>query len=142
MTVRERSIETLVNAVRKVSGSLDLDVVLSTIFDSVKELIDYSAAVIVVVDPKSGDILELRTQGYPHQAITEDFLISGSGIIGWVIRNARGETIGDVKNDSRYVKARAETPSEVAAPIVRYDGQVIGVINLEADWVNGYDEHD
>src|SRR5215216_760801 len=88
MTVRERSIETLVNAVRKVSGSLDLDVVLSTIFDSVKELIDYSAAVIVVVDPKSGDILELRTQGYPPLAITEDFLVSGSGIIGWVIKNA------------------------------------------------------
>jgi serine phosphatase RsbU (regulator of sigma subunit) len=142
MIAKEKTIATLVEAVRRVSGSLDLDIVLDTIFDSVKELIDYSAAVIVVVDSTNGDILEMKTHGYPPQAITEDFLVSGSGIIGWVIKNARGEIVGDVKHDTRYVKARAETRSEIAAPIIRYDGQVIGVINLEADWANGYDERD
>ncbi|HXF39862.1 MAG TPA: GAF domain-containing SpoIIE family protein phosphatase [Blastocatellia bacterium] len=142
MPVQEKTIETLIEAVRKVSSSLDLDEVLDTIFDSVKELIDYSAAVIYVMDPRSGEIHEFKTRGYAPQAIPEGFLATGSGIIGWVIGNRTGEIVNDVKRDARYVKVRPETHSEVAAPIIRADGRVIGVINLEADWVNGYAERD
>ena len=54
MPVHEKTIETLIEAVRKVSSSLDLDEVLDTIFDSIKELINYSAAVIYVMDSRSG----------------------------------------------------------------------------------------
>jgi sigma-B regulation protein RsbU (phosphoserine phosphatase) len=116
--------------------------VLDTIFYSIKEVLDYSAAVICVIDPRSHALLESKTYGYPPQSIRDDFLASGGGIIGWVIKNGRGEIVNDVKSDTRYVKVRAETHSEIAAPIIRADGQVIGVVNLEADWVNGYDERD
>ncbi len=142
MAVNENTIKTLVEAVRKVSGTLDLDEVIDTIFQSLKELIDYSAAVICVIDAHSHALLELKTLGYPPQSIPDQFLTSGSGIIGWVIKNGRGEIVDDVKSDTRYVKVRAETRSEIAAPIIRADGQVIGVINLEADWVSGYNERD
>ena len=142
MAVNERTIKTLVEAVRKVSGSFDLDEVLDTIFNSLKELIDYSAAVICVIDPHTHALFEVKTLGYPPQSIPDEFLLSGNGIIGWVIKNGRGEIVNDVKGDARYVKVRAETRSEIAAPIIRADGQVIGVINLEADWVNGYDDGD
>ncbi len=142
MAVNEKTIETLIEAVRKVSVSLDLDEVLDTIFHSIKELLDYSAAVISLIDPNSHALLESKTYGYPPHSIEDDFLASGSGIIGWVIKNGRGEIVNDVKSDTRYVKARAETRSEIAAPIIRADGQVIGVINIEADVINGYDERD
>jgi len=142
MPVHEKTIETLIEAVRKVSSSLDLDEVLDTIFDSVKELINYSAAVIYVMDPRSGEIHEFKTRGYLPQSISEDFLATGSGIIGWVIRNRTGEIVDDVKGDARYVKVRAETRSEVAVPMIRADGRVIGVINLESDQVSGYDSRD
>ena len=142
MAVHEKTIETLIAAVRKVSSSLDLDEVLDTIFDSIKELIDYSAAVIYVIDARSGEVHEFKTRGYLPQSISEDFLATGSGIIGWVIRNRTGEIVDDVKRDARYVKVRAETRSEVAAPLIRADGRVIGVINLEADHVNGYEARD
>jgi phosphoserine phosphatase RsbU/P len=142
MPVHEKTIETLIEAVRKVSSSLDLDEVLDTIFDSIKELIDYSAAVIYVMDSRSGEVHEFKTRGYLPQSISEDFLATGSGIIGWVIRNRTGEVVDDVKRDARYVKVRAETRSEIAAPIIRADGRVIGVINLESDEISGYDERD
>src|SRR6185295_387286 len=142
MPVQEKTIETLIEAVRKVSSSLDLDEVLDTIFDSIKELINYSAAVIYVMDPRSGEIHEFKTRGYLPQSISEDFLATGSGIIGWVIRNRTGEIVDDVKRDARYVKVRPATRSEIAAPIIRADGRVIGVINLESDVINGYDERD
>ena len=142
MPVHEKTIETLIEAVRKVSSSLDLDEVLDTIFDSVKELIDYSAAVIYVIDAHSGEVHEFKTRGYIPESISEDFVATGSGIIGWVIKNRAGEIVDDVKSDTRYVKVRAETRSEVAAPIIRADGRVIGVINLESDVVGGYDARD
>lgn len=142
MPVHEKTIETLIEAVRKVSSSLDLDEVLDTIFDSVKELINYSAAVIYVMDSRSGEVNEFKTRGYLPQAISEDFLATGSGIIGWVIKNRAGEIVDDVKRDARYVKVRAETRSEIAAPMIRADGRVIGVINLESDVISGYDERD
>ncbi len=142
MPVHEKTIETLIEAVRKVSSSLDLDEVLDTIFDSIKELIDYSAAVIYVIDARSGEVSEFKTRGYLPESISEGFLATGSGIIGWVIRNRTGEIVDDVKRDARYVSVRAETRSEVAAPLIRADGRVIGVINLEADNVNGYEARD
>jgi phosphoserine phosphatase RsbU/P len=142
MPVHEKTIETLIEAVRKVSSSLDLDEVLDTIFDSVKELINYSAAVIYVIDAHSGEVSEFKTRGYLPESISEEFLSTGSGIIGWVIRNRTGEIVDDVKRDTRYVKVRAETRSEIAAPLIRADGRVIGVINLEADRVSGYDARD
>ncbi|HYL97311.1 MAG TPA: GAF domain-containing SpoIIE family protein phosphatase [Blastocatellia bacterium] len=142
MPVSEETLKTLIDAVRRVSSSLDLGEVLDTILDSLKELIDYSAAVVCVVDSKTGAVHGLRNRGYPESAVGESFLQAGSGIIGWVIQNGDGQIVGDVMRDTRYVRARPNTLSEVAAPIIRYDGEVIGAINLEADWTNGYDEHD
>jgi sigma-B regulation protein RsbU (phosphoserine phosphatase) len=142
MAVNERTIETLINAVRKVSNSLDLDEVLDTIFDSLKELIDYSAAVVAIVDPKTGVLHDRKARGYPPHEGDTDFLAPGSGVIGWVIAHGSGQIVNDVKNDVRYVKSRTETRSEIAAPIIRTNGEVLGAINLESDWVNSYDERD
>jgi sigma-B regulation protein RsbU (phosphoserine phosphatase) len=141
MPVHENTIDTLIEAVRKVSDSLDLDQVLDAVFDSLKELIDYSAAVVCVIDPKSGAVQELKARGYAAGGLDDVILTSGSGIIGWVMKHGREQIVNDVKSDARYVKARPETRSEIAAPIIRADGEVIGVINLEADWINGYDKH-
>ncbi len=143
MSVNEKTIETLIDAVRKASSSLDLDEVLETIFDSIKELIDYSAAVVGLVDSKTGAVQALKARGYPpEKTMGEEFLEPGRGIIGWVIAHKSGQIVDDVKNDSRYVRSRPETLSEMAAPIIRVDGKVIGAINLEADWEEGYDERD
>jgi sigma-B regulation protein RsbU (phosphoserine phosphatase) len=124
-----------------VSNSLDLNQVLDAVFDSVKELIDYSAAVVCVVDPRSGAIRDMKARGYSSGGLDDGILTSGSGIIGWVMKHGREQIVNDVKTDARYFNARPETRSEIAAPIIRADGEVIGVINLEADWINGYDQH-
>jgi sigma-B regulation protein RsbU (phosphoserine phosphatase) len=142
MSVTENTTETLIEAVRKISHSLDLAAVVDTIFDSLKELLNYSAAVICVVDAKTGGIYDLKARGYPSPVAEDDFLAKGSGIIGWVLKNAQPQIVNDVIQDARYFKARAETRSEIAAPILRAGGEVLGVINLEADWINGYDEED
>src|SRR5579863_2465274 len=101
MPVSDETLNTLVEAVRNVSSSLDLGEVLDTILDSLKALIDYSAAVVCVVDSKTGAVHGLRERGYPDKAVGENFLQPGIGIIGWVINHARGQIVGDVRNDKR-----------------------------------------
>ncbi len=142
MSEREKTTETLIEAVRKISRSLNLDEVLETIFKSLEELLGYSAAVICIIDSKTGIIRELKARGYPEHAIDEKSLEIGNGIIGWVLEHARPQIVNDVKKDRRYIKARPETRSEMAAPIISGDEKVLGVINLEADVVNNYDEND
>jgi sigma-B regulation protein RsbU (phosphoserine phosphatase) len=142
ISVREKTTETLIDAVHRVSSSLDLDEVIDTIFDSLKELLDYSAAVICVVDSRDGVLYRLKTRGYWSGSITEEFFASGRGVIGWVIKHGRGVIIDDVKDDARYVQARTETRSEIAAPILRHDDKVIGGINLESDRPGAYDRRD
>ncbi|MBI3649847.1 MAG: SpoIIE family protein phosphatase [Acidobacteria bacterium] len=142
MSVTEKTTETLIEAVRKISRSLDLAEVVDTIFDSLKELLNYSAAVICVVEARTGTVYDLKARGYPSPVAEDDFLAKGSGIMGWVLKNGQPQIVNDVIQDARYFKARHETRSEIAAPIIRADGKVLGVINLEADWINGYDEED
>src|SRR5215510_11284802 len=132
MPVTQERLNTLVDAVRRISTSLELGEVLDTILDSLEELIHYSAAVVCVVDSKTGAVHGLRERGYPAEAVGDSFLDPGKGIIGWVIDNSRGQIVDDVGRDQRYISARGGTRSEVAAPIIRYDGEVIGAINLES----------
>ena len=142
MPVSDETINTLVEAVRRISSSLDLDEVLDTILDSLKQLIDYSAAVVCVVEPTTGVVNGLKVRGYPGHMPREAFVETGHGIIGWAIENKRGVFVNDVREDTRYVRARTETVSEVAAPIIRGDGEVIGAINLESDQADSYGERD
>lgn len=140
MPVDKQITQKLIDAVRRVSGSLDLDEVLEEIFDALKELIGYSAAVVCVIESDKGIVHALKARGYPPNRPFEEFLTRGKGIIGWVIEHGRGQIVSDVVHDKRYVKARVATRSEIAAPITRADGQVIGAINLEADDVNVFTE--
>lgn len=138
MEISEKTVNTLVDAVRQVTSSLNLGQVLDTILDTLKELIDYQAAVVCVVDSKTRAVRDLKSRGYPPHPADRNFLEPGAGIIGWVVENAQGQIVRDVKGDTRYVKARSETLSEIAAPIIRTDGEVIGAINLEADKADWY----
>jgi serine phosphatase RsbU (regulator of sigma subunit) len=139
--VSEKTINTLVDAVRRVTSSLNLGQVLDTILDSLAELIGYSAAVVCVVDSKTGAVRDLKSRGFPPIPANGNFLEPGHGIVGWVIKNGQGQIVADVKKDPRYFRARATSRSEIAAPLIRVDGEIIGAINLEADQPAWYNEN-
>jgi sigma-B regulation protein RsbU (phosphoserine phosphatase) len=50
--------------------------------------------------------------------------------------------VSDVSRDPDYIRAREETQSELAAPLLGSGGKAIGVINLESDLPNAYDQVD
>jgi sigma-B regulation protein RsbU (phosphoserine phosphatase) len=65
----------------------------------------------------------------------------GEGITGWVAENKELLLVNDVLNDSRYIPGKDSVRSELAVPLI-YRGRLLGVLNIESDEKNAFDEYD
>jgi serine phosphatase RsbU (regulator of sigma subunit) len=141
----------LLDITKKISRSLDLQEVINLVMDTLGSLIPYDAAGIYVLrcakagESGSGEhTCVFRTEavrGYDIDELTELRLKMGEGIIGHVALTGEPVISPDVHHDPRYVNARAETRSEMVAPIISND-EVIGVFDLESDRLNAYTPDD
>jgi sigma-B regulation protein RsbU (phosphoserine phosphatase) len=140
---RRRSSELahLVDIGTRIAGHFDLDELLEVIVQAIQELIPANAVGLFLIDRESGVIQRERVVGYELSRVDDLHLKIGRGILGWVAREGKAINVADVREDDRYVAARHETRSELAAPL-QVEGEVIGVFNLEADRVGAFDERD
>jgi signal transduction histidine kinase len=84
-----------------------------------------------LLTPESGSLEICAQQGLPPE--TGDFALRpGQGITGWVALHSKPLLVADVSHEPRYIAARRGVCCEMAAPII-IEGQVVGVINLDAD---------
>ena len=143
----------LLDITKTISRSLDLDEVLGLVMDTLDSLIPYDAAGIYLVKcsrpfPEwEGGVDEtcvFHTQavrGYDIADLQELSLKMGEGLVGHVALSGKPFISPDVRNEPRYVNARARTRSEMVAPIISND-EVIGVFDLESDELNAYANDD
>ncbi len=135
----------------KIRDTLDLDVIMEHLLDTIKTVLDYDAAGIFVLNQ---DLVHGRRQqpreliagmcyrGYgPLPAGGDDMLNFGKGIIGQVILSGSCLVAPDVRQDPYYIEARQGTLSEIAVPILRNE-RAIGALNLESDRLSAYDHSD
>ncbi len=143
----------LLDITKTISRSLDLDEVLNLVMDTLDSLIPYDAAGIYLVKT-SGPMPEwegvvddswvFHTQavrGYDIDDLQELGLKMGEGLIGHVAVSGKPFISPDVRNEPRYINARAGTRSEMVAPIIS-NSEVIGVFDLESDELNAYAKDD
>src|SRR6266404_430762 len=143
----------LLDITKTISRSLDLDEVLNLVMDTLDSLIPYDAAGIYLVKT-SGPMPEwegvvddswvFHTQavrGYDIDDLQELGLKMGEGLIGHVAVSGKPFISPDVRNEPRYINARAGTRSEMVAPIIS-NNEVIGVFDLESDELNAYSKDD
>lgn len=65
------------------------------------------------------------------------------GVTGRTVLSARSQLVFDVEKDADYIEFVASTRSELAVPLFGSDpGTVIGVLNVESDRLNAFDEED
>ena len=143
----------LLDITKTISRSLDLDEVLGLVMDTLDSLIPYDAAGIYLVKcsrpfPEwEGGVDEtcvFHTQavrGYDIADLQELGLKMGEGLVGHVALSGKPFISPDVRNEPRYVNARARTRSEMVAPIIS-NNEVIGVFDLESDELNAYANDD
>src|SRR5437764_831114 len=143
----------LLDITKTISRSLDLDEVLNVVMDTLDSLIPYDAAGIYLVkcsrplaerDGEPDETCVFHTEavrGYDIADLQELRLKMGEGLIGHVAVSGKPYIARDVRNDPRYINARARTRSEMVAPIISNE-EVIGVFDLESDELDAYSEDD
>jgi sigma-B regulation protein RsbU (phosphoserine phosphatase) len=137
--VRER--ELLYQVGMRISSSLDLEEVLNLILHNLREVVEYHAGGIFLVDPDTMEIIRLTAMGYDPEMEARLELKFGEGIVGWVAKNVEPVIVGDVGRDERYKNARHETRSEIVVPLTVGD-KIVGVLNLESDRLDAFTEED
>lgn len=78
--------------------------------------------------------------GYSDEA--SDLTISfGSGITGWVATHRKPLRVNDISKDTRYIQISSNTRSELALPLI-FRNELLGVLNVESEQVDAYNEND
>jgi GAF domain-containing protein len=87
-------------------------------------------------------VLEVKSYiGYPEDSVANLQIPFGEGVTGWVAANQQTKRINDINQENQYIKVDPLVFSEIAVPI-SYRGELLGVLNVESDQVNAYDEND
>src|SRR5881227_1504357 len=143
----------LLDITKTISRSLDLQEVLNLVMETLDSLIPYDAAGIYLVKCSAplaewdGEVDETcvfhteAVRGYDIADLEELRLKMGEGLIGHVALSGKPFISPDVRNEPRYINARAGTRSEMVAPIIS-NKEVIGVFDLESDELNAYTKDD
>jgi len=131
--------EVLLEISKTLSAPLELDGVIEAILRSLHQVVRYDAAAIHLVSRGTQALELIRDVGYPAGSEEAFRLMVGEGIVGWVAKTGEPLIVPDVSRDSRYVSARPQTRSELAAPLV-LEGRTIGVFNVESDHLDAYHE--
>lgn len=131
--------EVLLDITRALASPFDLEEVIEEIFKSLRQVVDYDAAAIYLVQRGTGVLEMVSEHGYPMGSEHAFELQMGQGIVGWVAKTGESVIVPDVSTDKRYVAARPQTRSEIATPLM-LQGRVFGVFNLESEHVDAYHE--
>jgi sigma-B regulation protein RsbU (phosphoserine phosphatase) len=134
----------LLDITKKISRSLDLNEVLNLVMDTLGSLIPFDAAAIYLINKEKNGETFFHTEklrGYEVDDLIDPKLKIGEGLIGQVAATGKPILAPDVSKNPHYFMARRRTKSEMVAPIISND-EVIGVLNLESDNLNAYDEDD
>jgi len=114
-----------------IHSTLEPQEVLQLIVREAVRLVRASSGSVVLVNPNSGFLEILASQGLPANA-SELMLRVGEGVTGWVARVGKPAYVGDVTQDPRYIMLRRSVRSELAVPL-EVNGEVRGVLNVDSD---------
>lgn len=120
---------TLQSISRTISSSLELDEILNSVIQLLKDSFGYTYLSIYLL---RGDILYMGAQlGYPESQLIREIPIT-AGVIGRTARNKEIQFIREVDADSDFLRAFYQVKSEIAVPLLK-DDNVLGVLNVESD---------
>jgi diguanylate cyclase (GGDEF)-like protein len=133
-----RVMTTLQSISHAVTSSLDVDEILSSVIQLLKDSFGYSYISVYLLD---GDELRLGAQlGYPEDMLIDELPIT-SGVIGRTARNKQTQFVPNADADPDFIRASYEVKSEIAIPLLK-DENVLGVLNVESKGNDELDEND
>lgn len=95
---------------------------------------------ILLLNNQTNKLELISSSGYEDDILGMEVAV-GEGITGWVAENEQALIINDVREDPRYIPAKESVRSELAVPLI-YRNVLLGVLNVESDDKNAFDDHD
>lgn len=94
---------------------------------------------VMLVDESAGELRRLARGGPYRITATAPLLLEGPGLTTAAVRTRQPVYAPDVAADARYLSSEARTRSELAVPL-QSDGRIIGVLDLQSDQPDAFDE--
>ncbi len=128
---------------QRMISKLELEALLSEIVTAVHDAFGYYGVMLLLVDEETNRLtMQSIVGGYANLFPKDLWLAIGEGMIGYAAASGKTQLSGDVSKHPHYVrKAKEETNSELAVPI-KSGKKVIGVLDLQSDEFDAFDETD
>jgi len=137
-----RQLTTLYEMGKTLSSTLDLDNLFKKALELLKDRLGYTACAILLLDREREELYMKQALGANAEQLKKvKFRVGIDGIVGWAAKTGELVYVPDVSKDSRYIPGGLSIKSEAAFPLKARD-QLCGVLNIESDELNGFDEED
>ncbi len=131
---------------KSVSASLELNTLMQNVSDLIHHRFNHPHVYLFTVH-KNRRMIEYQAGSGERSADSIGFTIpldDEIGIIPWVAREGKTVLANDVRKDKRYVPSPLppeNTKSEICVPLL-YDGQVVGLLDIQSDRYNAFGAED
>ncbi len=133
-----QTLRTLADLARELSSLLDLDQLLERLAESIKQLINYDAFSIMLVDDQQ-TMLRHRYSKRFDERLQPDHIPMGKGVTGAAAMERTVMRVADTRSEPRYIPTHPGIRSELAVPLITQD-RLIGVMDLETEAVAYFTE--
>jgi len=135
---QNRTLRTLAAIAQEFSSILDVDPLLRKLAEQLRQLINYDALSILLLEPAEAMLKDYLSIRY-DQRVRLDNIPLGQGIVGAAAESRQPVLVPDTGKDPRYIACSAGIRSEVAVPLLA-GSRVIGVLDLESEHLHFFTE--
>jgi len=121
------------------STTLDVNRLMEIILEQLGKLWGYDFGAILLLDESGKELIISAARGYMVQP--GERLPADAGVCGAVAQAGEPVLVADVTRDPRYIAGVRDARSELAVPLV-WEGQILGVLNVESYTPDAYGEAD
>ncbi len=137
-----RQLAALYEIGKTLSSTLDLDELLKKALELLKDRLGYAACAMLLLNENRDELYIRQVSGRDlEDAKKFRFRVGVDGIVGWVAKTGELLYVPDVSKESRYIPGGPSIKSEAAFPL-KVGDRLFGVLNIESEELNGFDEED
>ncbi len=133
-----QTLRTLADLARELSSILDLEQLLERLAASIKQLINYDAFSIMLVDDQQTFLRHHFSKRFDERLKLDNIPI-GKGVTGAAAAERTAMRVADTRSDPRYIPTHPDIRSELAVPLITQD-RLIGVMDLESEELGFFTE--
>lgn len=142
----QRALETTVDVAQHITAILDLETLLNRVAGLIQEHYGYYFVGVFLLDKTGKYVVARAGTGEAGRVLCDRefrLAVGQEGVVGWAAGRREAVNVGNVAEDSRYVKIdeTSRAQSELALPL-EAAGEFLGILDIESDTIAAFDEDD